>query len=161
MPPSPREVPRRGGGSNSLSLAYARQLPHRGRQGGCGSSCPPCARVSHASCAAARCAVRAWRTKELPLSAAICVRHEEKVLLAKEFRRSGARALRAKYRRRHFSLVPPRGGAAKPRRWEFSPPSPREVPRRGGGSNSLSLAHARQLPLRGSQGRGAFACKHL
>ena len=42
-------------------------------------------------------------------------------MLAKEFRRSGARALRAKYRRRHISLVPPRG--VPQGRWEQLPQS--------------------------------------
>ena len=69
LPPSLREVPRRGGGS----------------------SCPPSPRVSHGSCAAARCAVRAWRTKELPLSAAIpCPQAAHYIGAAKRWRGDAA-----------------------------------------------------------------------
>ena len=51
-------------------------------------------------------------------------------------------------RRRHITLVPPRG--APQGRWEFSPPSLREVARqrRDGGSNSLSLTYVRQISRR-------------
>ena len=60
-------------------------------------------------------------------------------------------------RRRHTTLVPPRG--APQGRWEFSPPSPREVPRRGGGSNSLSLCSLAAQPApsqREPRGRREF-----
>ena len=96
---------------------------------------------------------------------ALCAHGERRnCLYQRQFRARG----------RHTTLVPPRG--APQGRWEFSPPSPREVPRRGGGSSRLpprgrcpvgavgvtpSVCAAwlpSQLPHRGCQGDGGSSC---